>query len=277
MMPALPGGAGPLMSQMPMAAPGAMSSAQASAGAGNAASVQGYMQNAQAQHQAAQQQSLANTQGVASKFGIGQSSGPRGQGIVPAAGRFGVQRMPMPAGGGLSGVLSDEKSKKKIAELQSVNEHYRSLLGGPSSTEGTLNDAYREPTSNTYEYKDPSAQGAAPGRQSGPMADELKGIPGVVQPGPDGFDRVDPARLTMANTSQLAEQRRQLDEMQAHLDALGGKAIRPDDEAYPLDENPYGGPSSPGLQTEGMTVTPRERAALGYSMPGRQLDPNPYR
>lgn len=236
------GAAGPQLSAMPMsmpmqsnplgspafqAGPGAMGSggsgAAASMGAGNAASSQVYMKNAADAHRAAVEKSRADTSQVAGRFGIGPQagSGPGGAGIVPAVKMSpgaGVWRMPMPSGGGM---LSDERSKTRIKELEGINEQYRAVLGGPASTEGVLDSAYREPTANTYEYKNPGAPGAAPGRQTGPMAQELEGIPGVVSPGPDGMKRVDPGRLTMANTSQIAQQRRELDALKAHLDALG--------------------------------------------------------
>lgn len=88
-----------------------------------------------------------------------------------------------------------------------------------------LDAAYRKPTSNGYDYKDPSAPGAAPGRQAGPMADELKGLPGVVTPGADGMDRVDTGRLTMTNTSEIANLRREMD---ALMGRIGSGQSNPD-------------------------------------------------
>jgi hypothetical protein len=85
-----------------------------------------------------------------------------------------------------------------------------------------LDAAYRAPGSYSYEYKDPSAQGAAPGRQAGPMAQELTGIPGVVHQGADGMLRVDKGRLTLANTSQTAKHRREIDDLSERLRALEG-------------------------------------------------------
>src|SRR6185295_18479686 len=253
-------GAGPKLSEMPMsmpmsgpaptggtggnnqlgspafqAGPGAMGrgggGAAASMGAGNAASTQNYMRNAADAHRANVERSRADTSRVAGQFGIGPQagSGPRGEGIVPAVKMSpgaGVQRMPMPRGG-LS-MLSDERSKQRIKELEDVNAQYQAVLGGEPATAGVLESAYQQPTANTYEYKNPGAPGAAPGRQSGPMAQELEGIPGVVRPGPDGMKRVDPARLTMTNASQIGnltrareQDRAEIDALKAHLDALG--------------------------------------------------------
>jgi hypothetical protein len=86
-----------------------------------------------------------------------------------------------------------------------------------------LDSAYRRAGSYSYEYKDPSLPGAAPGRQAGPMADELKGIPGAVSTGPDGLDRVDIPRMTMANASQTGTNTRDIDELRREMDALMGR------------------------------------------------------
>lgn len=71
-----------------------------------------------------------------------------------------------------------------------------------------------------YEYKDPGAAGAAEGDNVGPMASELKGIPGVVKPGPDGMDRVDTGRLSLANAGQTGENVRDIEKLRRRLDAL---------------------------------------------------------
>lgn len=93
---------------------------------------------------------------------------------------------------------------------------------GTGREQADLAANYRPVRAYGYDYKDPSMPGAAPGRQSGPMADELKGLPGVVKPGPNGMDYVDEGRLTMTNASELGQQRRELDELRKKLDALGG-------------------------------------------------------
>jgi hypothetical protein len=134
------------------------------------------------------------------------------------------------AGGGISsataGMLSDAESKEKIRTLEDeLQRTYAALGGGPSTGNvqpeapdtAALDAAYRKPSSNSYEYKDPSVPGAAPGRQAGPMADELKDLPGVVAPGADGMDRVDTGRLTMTNTSEIANLRRELDALTGRI------------------------------------------------------------
>lgn len=74
----------------------------------------------------------------------------------------------------------------------------------------------------SYEYKDPSAPGAAPGRHFGPMAQDLEKTPAgksVVETGPNGMKRINAPRLTLVNTSAIAEQQRRLD----RLEELAGK------------------------------------------------------
>jgi len=72
----------------------------------------------------------------------------------------------------------------------------------------------------TYEYKDPKAPGAKPGKQTGPMAQDLEHLPGVVQQTPQG-KMVDTQRLTAVNASALGEQQKRLDRLEARLEAYG--------------------------------------------------------
>lgn len=139
----------------------------------------------------------------------------------------------------MMGFMSDERSKERIRELESVNEQYRALLderpeypttAGPNT--GAL-DAHRPAGGYEYSYRDPSMPGAGPGRFSGPMSHELKGMPGVVQQGPDGYERVDTGRLALNNTSAIAETVRRDDKQDRALsemaEALGIEGV----------ENPY--------------------------------------
>lgn len=93
-------------------------------------------------------------------------------------------------------------------------------LETPSSTA-----AFEDVSSNEYEYKDPDAPGAAPGRQEGPMAHELRPL-GVTSFGEDGLERVDTGRLALKNASATGELAREkadradLDELRDRLDAL---------------------------------------------------------
>lgn len=163
-----------------------------------------------------------------SPFGMFQRASPTMQaGGAQLGAGLGAKAMGAMGGGmgAMGGLMSDAESKTKIRELEDELSRTYAALGGESATGGVrpeapdtaaLDAAYRRPTSNSYEYKDPSMPGAAPGRQSGPMADELKGLPGVVMPGADGFDRVDTSRLSLTNASEIANLRRE-------MDALTGK------------------------------------------------------
>jgi len=166
---------------------------------------------------------------------------PRGGGGMSPFGGMMAAR-PMAGSGGMAsgamgsamGLMSDEQSKEKIKTLEDeLQRTYAALGGGPSTGNvqpeapdtAALDAAYRKPGAYSYEYKDPSIPGAAPGRHAGPMADELKGIPGVVETGPDGLDRVNGPRLEMANTSEIANLRRDMD---ALLGRVGGGNANPD-------------------------------------------------
>jgi hypothetical protein len=132
-------------------------------------------------------------------------------------------------------MMSDERSKKRIQELENLNEQYSALLDTPAATANVRPQApptadldrsnaraLGEAGSYSYEYKDPGAPGAAPGRQAGPMAQELEGIPGVVKPGPDGLKRVDTGRLALATASATGDQERRLRQLEDEYSALGG-------------------------------------------------------
>jgi len=137
--------------------------------------------------------------------------------------------------GGL--MMSDEHSKKQISSLRGELAQAYSALGGKPS-HGDFADAYqggnmpdtqypsmpqstrfaprtdmRPAQGFSYNYKDPSAPGAAPGTHYGPMAQDLEKSPATastVTTGPDGMKRVDPGRLTMLNTAALSDQQRDI-------------------------------------------------------------------
>jgi hypothetical protein len=130
-------------------------------------------------------------------------------------------------GGMLGGMLSDVRNKKNIEAEPSL----RNVFGQPPT--GELDAAYARQGADTgprfdfrpaqgysYEYKDPHAPGAAPGRQFGPMAQDLERTPAgaaAVKTGPDGKKMVDAGRLTMANTAAISEQQRTIDRLKALL------------------------------------------------------------
>lgn len=139
----------------------------------------------------------------------------------------------MGAAGGMGAMMSDERSKKRIAELEDLNDQYASLLDTPAATANVKPKApptadldrsnaraLGEAGSYSYEYKNPNAPGAAPGRQAGPMAQELERIPGVVSPGADGLKRVDTGRLALATASATGDQERRLRQLEEDREAL---------------------------------------------------------
>jgi hypothetical protein len=127
--------------------------------------------------------------------------------------------------GRFAGMLSDERSKEKIRELEGVRERYEALLDTPSSTA----ESFRGVSAKEFEYKDPDAPGAAPGKQEGPMAHELRPL-GVTQIGPDGMERVDTDRLSLKNASAQGETSRELSALRERL------AMLEDDPDAVLDE-----------------------------------------
>lgn len=87
-------------------------------------------------------------------------------------------------------------------------------------------DAVREAPGSFYDYKDPKALGAAPGRHYGPMAQDLAKTPAgasAVVKQPDGSLGVDTGRLALVNTGAVSAQQQQIDDLSAQLDELLGK------------------------------------------------------
>ncbi len=137
-------------------------------------------------------------------------------------------------------VMSDERSKNKIADLEGQLAEFRSATSGPPATQGAQRGDvdtsaldlararggapdFTQSPAYAYTYKDPSIPGAAPGVQVGPMAQDLEkaGSRSVLDT-PTG-KMVDPSRLTMENSSAIGEvQSRQddLDRQFAELEAM---------------------------------------------------------
>jgi hypothetical protein len=79
----------------------------------------------------------------------------------------------------------------------------------------------------SYNYTDPDAMGAAPGRQFGIMAQDLEKTPAgrsVVKQGPNGAKMVDTSRLTMVNTAALNGMQKHINELEALIRSKGKKA-----------------------------------------------------
>jgi len=169
-----------------------------------------------------------------------QQRPPMGGFMGRIAGAMGGQQGQMPQqnqmqagmaqmGGGMGAMLSDKRSKDRIRELEDLNDSYAALMSRDTAKPDVRRpdtDAldraanYNGVGSYSYEYKDPNAAGAAPGEHVGPMAHELRSIPGVVQPGADGMDRVDTPRLTMSNASAIGEHERDIQDLKEANDAL---------------------------------------------------------
>lgn len=103
---------------------------------------------------------------------------------------------------------------ERDARVPGENDH-----DGIMTTSDALPE-FRKAGSYSYEYDDPKMPGAAPGRNAGPMADELEGIPGVVSKGSDGVKRVDPARLSLANAGVAGETVRRQDSQEGKIAEL---------------------------------------------------------
>lgn len=93
---------------------------------------------------------------------------------------------------------------------------------------GVRNPDFRPAQGYTYEYKSEArGAGAPPGKQYGPMAQDLEQVPGVVKRDPaSGYKTVDTSRLSLANTAAISEQQRRDDDMQRRLDALQSLVAR---------------------------------------------------
>lgn len=76
----------------------------------------------------------------------------------------------------------------------------------------------------SFQYRNPSAQGAAPGQQYGVMAQDLERTPAgrsVVMPQPDGTKMVDTGRLSMQNTAAIGELGNEIEKLKQY----GGQTV----------------------------------------------------
>jgi hypothetical protein len=159
-----------------------------------------------------------------------QQGGMRGPAQAPQ-GPMGAMPMQAPApspsaspgrvagmAGQMGALFSDEKSKTRIRELEGIKERYEALIDTPAEYPEGFERVGAHEFSYKPEFRD--RPGAGRGRFAGPMTSELKGIPGVVEDGPDGMERVRPERLTMANASQIGKLTRDGAMTRAELDAL---------------------------------------------------------
>jgi len=136
---------------------------------------------------------------------------------------------------GSAGVAVDPKSVARYADQtprqaaqargERVQERFSRDDSHPILSEGDalLADSARNAPPSAYDYKDPSMPGAKPGRQVGPMAQDLAAHPvtrGIVDSDPNtGLLRVDGSRAATVGLAQNHSQQNQ-------LDALGGEIAR---------------------------------------------------
>lgn len=135
-------------------------------------------------------------------------------------------------------VASDAHSKTRIQQLEtqlaalSADSPPTASFAPQQPDTASLDQAYareqnapavdlRPAQGYEYSYKDPHAPGATPGRQVGPMAQDLLATAarGAVHNSPSGL-KVDTPRLTMVNTAALSEQQRKTQELEQQLAAL---------------------------------------------------------
>lgn len=135
-------------------------------------------------------------------------------------------------------VQSDEKSKQQIEQLTTMNRELIARLSGGSGFDGISGqqtvmpdlkqpdyaalEATRQTPAYSYEYKNPDAPGAKPGRQAGIMAQDLEKTPvgqSAVMNTPQG-KMIDTPRLTTINTGAINAQQRELDALAEEVSQL---------------------------------------------------------
>ncbi|MEI9950801.1 MAG: hypothetical protein WDO74_17930 [Pseudomonadota bacterium] len=140
---------------------------------------------------------------------------------------------------GASGVVDTGKAVSEYADkkpsAKALGRFSRSDHPIVSEGDSLLADSARNAPGATYEYADPTSPGAAPGTQTGPMAQDLAAHP--LTKGMVGQDRktgklfVDGSRAAMTGLAQNHAQQNQLDELNLKIAKLEGLLKRkPGDE-----------------------------------------------
>lgn len=167
-----------------------------------------------------------------------------------------------PSNGGNN--LSDVHSKTRIRELEG---QLAALNGAPAARDGenfspavspkapdtdSLDSAYareqnapavdlRPARGYSYEYKNPNTPGAAPGRQIGPMAQDVENTAAAATVHDTSHGKqIDTGRLALVNTAALSEQQTKVKRLEDQLAALSGSqpaAFNPG--LYPSTRAPY--------------------------------------
>lgn len=162
------------------------------------------------------------------RTGEGTVSGSKGMDTVLAAGATAAGAvLGGPAGAAAGSAVvpaaasvksSDIRAKKNIQPAAGdIDEMFRSADATAARTNAIapVDYGFSKPAlpAYSYDYKDPSAPGADPGRHFGPMAQDLEKTPAgasvVVNQG--GKKGIDTGRLSLANASETARLRAQVD------------------------------------------------------------------
>src|SRR6478609_5632230 len=129
---------------------------------------------------------------------------------------------------GAAGVAGDQKSAAQYAKAdpKKVERRFARDNSHPILSEGDalLADSARNAPGSAYEYKEPTAPGAKPGTQVGPMAQDLAAHPvtrGIVDKDPQtGKLFVDGSRAALTGLAQNHAQQNHIDELSARINEL---------------------------------------------------------
>jgi hypothetical protein len=249
--------------------------------------------------QAALQRSAQNDQWMKELVGGGIAAA----GAIAAPFTGGASLAAVPAGVGIAS--SDIRAKKKIAPADAqVSDAFRAANADAAAIRdariqypiGSLGEIASQIGSRiggtagaplnapaySYQYKSPTAVGAAPGTHYGPMAQDLERTPAgrsVVVEKPSGEKAIDTGRLALLSASELAKQR-------AEIDALKGGQTAYDPTAYDLAA--YDAPVPPAVavppRPDVLAVRRRAPTALvspanfaQFGVPASVPDLPPYR
>lgn len=108
--------------------------------------------------------------------------------------------------------VAGDMLKKKFGSDTTSDVRAKTAVG---ETRGALADAFRELPAYTYRYREPEKHGYGP--QAGIMAQDLERNPltaSAVETGPDGMKRVDGGKLATMTAAEVANMRRELDDVQ---------------------------------------------------------------
>ncbi len=132
------------------------------------------------------------------------------------------------------------RDRDQLAGPQSYRNRWDADPFAGSGAEAPAVD-FRPARPYEYEYKDPAAPGAAPGKHVGPMAQDLLRSPttaSTVHDTPQGL-QVDTPRLTLAVAGAMSEQQRKTEELERQLAALeGAKPAAHNSKLYPTTRAP---------------------------------------